>query len=212
MDKQRSPFRSAWDDLVGNDASRASAPAGDVVGSLAEQPAGGGDPDRVIKMGDEGLRPCTTIAEDMVIVGSVKSRGNIVMEGQIRGDIACGGKLTVRGSVLGNIRAESIEMQGARIKGETRCDGRLLVDENCTLLGNVQGGDAVIRGKIRGNVSARGALDVAATAVILGDLSFDTVELHSGAVVSGRLVSDKAKDSEQAFDAASAAFDGLEQE
>ena len=213
--EKRSPFRTALEELVGaSPAPQAAAqPAGDVVGSLAEEPkaAPAEEFGKVIKMGEE-MTPCSVLAEDLVITGSVKSRGNIVIEGQVRGDVVCDGKLTVRGSVLGNLRAQSIEMQGARVKGETKCEGALYVDEACTLLGNVQGGDSQIRGKIRGNVASHGALDVASTAVVLGDLSFETVELHAGAVVSGRLVCDKAKDTEREFDAAAEDFDGLESE
>ena len=110
--EKRGPFRTAFGELVG--ASPAAGP-GAVSGSLAEEQAPAPPaPEKVITM-DEGVMPSSVLAEARVIVGSVKSQGNIVVEGQVRGDVVCGGKLTVRGSVLGNLRAQSLEMQGARV-------------------------------------------------------------------------------------------------
>jgi len=213
MADKRSPFRVAFGELMGD--GHAASPISEMPGtegSLAEaaQHEETQKENSFIKMPEETVRPCSVIEEDLVITGSVKSKGNIVMKGCVRGDIICGGKLTVQGTVIGDVRAESIDMQNARVKGETRCGGRLEIDEDSTLLGNVIGGDSSIRGKIRGNVTARGSMDVAPTAIIVGDLSFEDLELHSGAVVSGRLFSEKAKDVELTFQNLAGSFDDME--
>lgn len=200
MSEKKNPFRMALGELMGESYADA-APV--TEGNVAEEPLKEEEQRQekeAIKLPEESVRPCSVIEEDLVISGSVKSKGNIVMKGCVHGDITCGGKLTVQGTVIGDIRAESIDMQNARVKGETRCGGRLEIDEHSTLLGNVTGGDSTIRGKIRGDVTARGAISVEPTAIIVGDLSFENLELRSGAVVSGRLFSEKVKDIELEFE------------
>lgn len=214
MADKRSPFRVAFGELMGENHGGTSTAAEPVVdGSLAQDvkpPESIPQDNAPIRLPEETVRPCSVIEEDLVITGSIKSKGNIVMKGCVRGDIICGGKLTVQGMVIGDVRAESIDMQSARVKGETRCGGRLEIDENSTLLGNVIGGDSAIRGKVRGNVTSNGAMDVAATSIIVGDLTFETLELHSGAVVSGRLISEKAKDVDLAFQDMADSFGDME--
>lgn len=204
MADKKSPFRVALGELMGESYNDASAPVTAAAeGSAAKETLRREDSRQekfAIKLPDDSVRACSVIEEDLVISGSVKSKGNIVMKGCVHGDITCGGKLTVQGTVIGDIRAESIDMQNARVKGETCCDGRLEIDQSSTLLGNVTGGDSTIRGKVRGNVTSRGSISVEETAVIVGDLTFENLELHSGAVVAGCLFSEKAKDVEREFD------------
>lgn len=203
MSEKKNPFRMALGELMGESYADAAPVPPVTEGNVAEEPLKEEEQRQekaAIKLPEESVRPCSVIEEDLVISGSVKSKGNIVMKGCVHGDITCGGKLTVQGTVIGDIRAESIDMQNARVKGETRCGGRLEIDEHSTLLGNVTGGDSTIRGKIRGDVTARGAISVEPTAIIVGDLSFENLELRSGAVVSGRLFSEKVKDIELEFE------------
>ena len=74
-------------------------------------------------------------------------------------------------------------------------DGRVDGDVNCVSLiignagqvnGNIAADDAKIAGSVTGTVSAK-VLTIEASARIIGDLSYDSVSVETGAQVDGRV-------------------------
>ncbi|MDA0990806.1 MAG: polymer-forming cytoskeletal protein [Verrucomicrobia bacterium] len=95
----------------------------------------------------------TMIADDIEIVGSIKSAGDIELACKLSGDLNCGGKATIGKSAVikGNIAADSTSIQGqvngninvkdrielkasARINGDIRAK-RLTVEDGATFVG-----------------------------------------------------------------------------
>lgn len=95
----------------------------------------------------------TVISDDVEIVGSIKSTGDISFNGRLTGDLTCSGKAeigaeatikgnlavdstTVRGQINGNISAKDrIEFKStAKINGDIRAK-RLSVEDGVTFIG-----------------------------------------------------------------------------
>ncbi len=98
----------------------------------------------------------TVIADDVEIVGSIKSASNIQMDGKLNGDLTCSGNAmlgtscsikgninvqstTVNGQVNGNITAkDKIDLKAsARVTGDIRAK-RLTVEDGVSFIGKAE--------------------------------------------------------------------------
>lgn len=81
--------------------------------------------------------------------------------------------------------SENIRLDGALV-GELRCDRRLVIGEAGLIEGKVTAAEAVIMGRIVGDVAVAGALHLMATARIEGDISAGSLIVDEGARYNGR--------------------------
>lgn len=95
---------------------------------------------------------------------------------KVEGDVAFSGGLRVDGEVKGNIRAT----------GEQQ--GMLIVSEKARIEGEIHVAHCVINGTVVGPVHAGDFLELQASARVTGDVHYNSLEMHLGAVVQGRLV------------------------
>lgn len=94
---------------------------------------------------------------------------------RIDGDIHFKGGLRIDGQVRGNVIADPV-------------DGAMLViSENARVEGEVRGGHLVINGDITGAVFSSELLELQPKARITGDVTYQALEMHGGAIVAGRL-------------------------
>ncbi|MDR0769665.1 MAG: polymer-forming cytoskeletal protein [Burkholderiales bacterium] len=93
----------------------------------------------------------------------------------INGDILFNGGLRVDGAVNGNI----ITHEGK--------SGTLIVSRQAKVEGRVAVTHAVINGEVQGDILAEEFLQLEAHARVSGNITYHTLEMHHGAVVSGRL-------------------------
>ena len=64
------------------------------------------------------LKNESVITEDMVIDGSVRTKSNLRILGQISGDVRCEGALLLAGKVIGDVYADSMRVQSGNITGK----------------------------------------------------------------------------------------------
>lgn len=92
------------------------------------------------------------------IVGDTDFEGGLRVDGEIKGNLNGGGE-----SML-------VVSEQARIEGQVRC------------------ANAVINGQVAGIIQVADRLELQAKARITGDVHYQTLEMHPGAVVEGRLI------------------------
>ncbi len=93
----------------------------------------------------------------------------------IRGDIEFDGKITVEGSVIGNIKAAANSAAELRIA------------EGGSVEGDIEVPLAVINGTVKGTVRVDKHLELAARAVVYGDVFYNLIEMVMGSAVNGNL-------------------------
>ncbi|WP_211461425.1 bactofilin family protein [Collimonas silvisoli] len=93
----------------------------------------------------------------------------------IEGDVHFKGGLRIDGNVKGNVLAEA---------GQTSV---LVISESAKVEGDVRVAHLVVNGEIRGNVYSAELLELQPKARITGDVNYKALEMHSGALVSGKL-------------------------
>lgn len=99
--------------------------------------------------------PATVIAKGVRLEGEFKSQGDVLIEGE----------------VLGNIQT----------------DGQLTAGPESFIKAGVMASDAIIAGKVEGNLNIKKRLEIKATAKIKGDTVCQTVVVEAGAVMQGNI-------------------------
>ncbi|MDR2172932.1 MAG: polymer-forming cytoskeletal protein [Burkholderiales bacterium] len=93
----------------------------------------------------------------------------------INGDVIFTGGLRVDGTVNGNI----ITHEGK--------SGTLIISQQAKVEGRVAVTHAVINGEIQGDIITQEFLELEAHARVSGNITYHTLEMHHGAIVSGKL-------------------------
>lgn len=94
----------------------------------------------------------------------------------ITGDVAFSGGLRIDGEVKGNVHATG---------GQA---ATLVISEQARIEGEVSVAHVVINGTVAGPVVSSAFLELQAKARVTGDIQYNSIEMHLGAVVEGRMV------------------------
>ena len=94
---------------------------------------------------------------------------------RIDGDIHFTGGLRVDGSVRGNVT-------------ETETPSTLVLSENGRIEGAITVSQVVINGVVTGPVHATQFIELQTKSRVAGDVSYKSLEMHTGAVVEGKLI------------------------
>jgi cytoskeletal protein CcmA (bactofilin family) len=112
----------------------------------------------------------------------------IGVETRIEGDLQFTGGLRVDGEVRGNITESNIN------------PSTLILSEHGKIEGAITASKLVINGNVIGPVKAGQFVELQSKAHITGDVYYKSLEMHTGAVVEGRLVYLGAGDVEKSGD------------
>jgi len=99
----------------------------------------------------------------------------------ITGDVRFKGGLRIDGCVKGNVIAEENEIS------------MLVISEHARVEGEVRVAHLLVNGEIYGPVYSSELLELQPKARITGDVHYKALEMHGGAVVSGKLTHDVAQ-------------------
>ena len=123
--------------------------------------------------------------EGMNITGDIQTTGSIDVIGKITGNIKCLGKLNVTGEISGDSDAAEIYAESARITGEVRSKGSVKVGQSTVIVGNIFGSSAVIAGAVKGDIDVHGPVVLDTTAIVMGNIKSQSVQINNGAVIEG---------------------------
>ncbi|TVZ40015.1 cytoskeletal protein CcmA (bactofilin family) [Alteromonadaceae bacterium 2753L.S.0a.02] len=117
---------------------------------------------------------------------------------EITGDVRFGGTLDIEGRVRGNVVAD------------TASDALLRVRSKGEVSGEIRAPKIIINGQVNGDVYCSKHLELAANALVNGDVYYKVIEMVKGAAVNGKLmhISDEQL---QQLDASSAPVSAVEQ-
>lgn len=101
---------------------------------------------------------------------------------RIEGDIHFRGGLRIDGQVRGNVMGEPGQVN------------MLIISEQARVEGEVHGAHLIVNGEIIGPVFSAELLELQPKARIIGDVCYKRLEMHGGALVSGKLTHDQEAD------------------
>jgi len=108
----------------------------------------------------------TLIGEGTIVQGEIRFTDGLRVDGEVRGDLVAGG-------------------EGPNI---------LVISEKGRVEGKVKGGHVIINGSVAGPVESEELLELQPKAVVIGDVRYEALEMHQGAIVHGELRPLKAED------------------
>ncbi len=93
------------------------------------------------------------------------------------------------------IRGELLFTDGLRIDGEVQGDvvanaqeySILVISEKARVVGKVKAAHVIINGHVTGPVQSDQLLELQPKAVIIGDVKYESLEMHQGATIEGEL-------------------------
>ena len=94
----------------------------------------------------------------------------------IQGNLSFNGGLRVDGAIKGNVAEQT----------GSQCT--LILSEHGKIDGAVTAAKIVLNGKVTGNVKSSHFIELQTKARITGDLYYKSLEMHTGAVIEGKLV------------------------
>ncbi len=94
---------------------------------------------------------------------------------QVKGDINFSGLMNLDGHVEGAIIAAN--------ENDT-----LVISESGSIKGTVKAGNLIVNGKIEGDITASGKIEVASQARIEGNIHYVSIEMEIGSQVNGQLI------------------------
>lgn len=101
---------------------------------------------------------------------------------RIEGDLHFKGGLRIDGQVKGNVIADP------------SLASMLVISEHAVIEGEVRAAHLVVNGQITGPVHCTELLELQPKARITGDVNYKALEMHGGAVVSGKLSHDREEE------------------
>jgi len=103
---------------------------------------------------------------------------------RVHGDLEFEGGLHLDGTIAGNVRATPVE------------GSSLSISETGAIEGNVEAGNVMLNGTVRGDIVARDRVVMGATARVQGNVYYGVIEMTLGAQIMGKLtrISEKAVD------------------
>ena len=150
-------------------------------------PSSAGVPESTAQV-DEGIR--TTVEESADRIGSVLIAGPLIdFQGALAlrgrgatGSFAIGSTAASRGTIRinGNVRIDGV------CEGRIEAVGNLIIGERAKVLADVTAHDISVAGAVKGDITAQ-RVEILGTGRIWGNITTDSFALHNGGFVSGRV-------------------------
>lgn len=134
------------------------------------------------------VKAVTVISKDTEIVGGISTKGDLEIVGHVNGNIAISGKVTIWGSVKGDIEADELVIKAGRILSQTiKIKKVIMIDEGSDIAGNIECESLITNAKITGNVLARKKCELQIASNIQGDIDAKELSVQLGAILAGKI-------------------------
>jgi len=146
---------------------------------------------------------CTRITPTMIVSGNVSSSDNLLIEGQVFGNISTSADVTASNLIVGDLKARNVALNSARIKGNLDMSETLAIGRNTIIIGDISADAFKLSGKVRGNVFVNESALLTETALLVGNITAEYVTTQTGARISGSITTTADKnriDIESEFD------------
>ena len=129
------------------------------------------EPERVVERAPEAPQrapqpPPQRLAEPRAQIRTVLGQGCVV-----EGKLVCTGPTQLDG----------------RVTGELQADDLLIVDRNAAIVADLNVQELVVRGSVKGNITAARRVTLEETAQVEGDIAAPAIEMKIGAQMSGKI-------------------------
>lgn len=129
----------------------------------------------------------TYLAPGCEMEGNLKTKGDVEIAGDFKGDIVSEGKVTLHCSINGNITAAELSLQDCALIGDARVSGMMHMSENSSVRGGIWAGSLRCAGRVQGDVEVQSSLALLSSGQITGNITTGTLSVMEGAVIAGAI-------------------------
>ena len=119
--------------------------------------------------------------------GTLRSKGDVEIAGELKGDVAAEGAVLLRSNIQSNIVARSVKLSGCALVGDVTANGPVTVSEDSKITGNVTAKELLCAGEIAGDLKIVGSTQLEANARVSGSVVTGTLAVVKGAVINGSI-------------------------
>lgn len=127
----------------------------------------------------------TVVSKNTVIDGNVRSLANMRIDGNIKGNVETTRNVDMSGKIVGDITCNNAAMSSAAMQGNVSLKGRMRMDRDTILIGDLSSQYADINGRIRGKMDIVGKAELKRDAIVFGDINASTIAVTDGAIIQG---------------------------
>lgn len=127
----------------------------------------------------------TVISRNTVIDGNVRSLANMQVDGNIKGNVETTRDVEMSGKIVGDIKCNNANMNSAAMQGNMILKGKLRMDRDTILIGDLTSQYADVNGRIRGKLEIGGKAELKRDAIVFGDINASTIAVTDGAIIQG---------------------------
>lgn len=127
----------------------------------------------------------TVISKNTVIDGNVHSLANMRIDGNVKGNVETTRNVDMSGKIVGDITCNNAAMNSAAMQGNVSLKGRMHMDRDTILIGDLSSQYADINGRIRGKLDIVGKAELKRDAIVFGDINASTIAVTDGAIIQG---------------------------
>ena len=127
----------------------------------------------------------TVISKNTMIDGNVRSLANMQIDGSIKGDVETTRNIDMTGKIIGDVTCNNAGMNSAAMQGNVSLKGRMRMDRDTILIGDLTSQYADINGRVRGKLDIAGKAELKRDAIVFGDINASTIAVTDGAIIQG---------------------------
>lgn len=157
---------------------------GNLNGRFTTPQGSGGNPAPMGGMGGEA-EETTVISKNTQIEGNIRSLANMTVDGNIKGNVETTRNVDMTGKIVGDIIANNAALNSAAMQGNISLKGRMKMDRDTILIGDLSSQYADINGRIRGKLDIVGKAELKRDAIVFGDINASTIAVTDGAIIQG---------------------------
>ncbi len=140
--------------------------------------------ERMPERGNDG-EEITVISKNTGIDGNIRSLANMRIDGNVKGNVQTTKNVELSGKIVGDITCNDVGMFSAAMQGNVSLKGRIQMDRDTILIGDLSSQYADINGRIRGKLDIAGKAELKRDAIVFGDINASTIAVADGAIIQG---------------------------
>ncbi len=179
-EKQAAPVNEKPAQTAAVSAKKPAAPAQPVV---AAAPA-------------DAKHPASYLAPGSTFEGNLKTKGDVEIAGEFKGDVVSDGKVLLRSNIESNITAESVALSSCTLTGNINAKGAVIVSEDSNVIGNITAKSLQCAGTINGDIKVSGNTQIDTNAKVNGGIVTSTIAVAAGALLNGSVEMKSAANAE----------------
>ena len=130
----------------------------------------------------------SAISNGMVVDGDVNSDKQVSVSGRVNGNVTSASDVKVNGLVVGDIKAANVQLNDAKVHGNSKAAGKIIVDGNSIIVGNLSANDVSVNSKVKGVITATSNVDFKESALVVGDVVTGAIHMDEGSRVNASIM------------------------